>query len=146
MKEQKKNKLFLLFIAITFLTIIIDQVLKYLVLSSHYMFNQGFFSIHIAINSGAGFGILQGKTALLSFISFIVIAGIILFYQKIPQDRTAQILSGLFLGGVSGNFIDRITRGYVIDFIDFSFWPSFNIADAAISVAVVGLIWYCWRK
>lgn len=145
MREQKK-KLFLLFSAITFLTTITDQVLKYIVLSSQFVFNRGFFSIHVVTNSGAGFGILQGKTALLSFISCIVIAVIVLLYRKIPQDRTAQILFGLFLGGVMGNFLDRIIRGYVIDFIDFTFWPSFNIADAAISAAVIGLTWYCWRK
>lgn len=146
MMGDLKHRFFPLFMGVAFSTLIIDQLVKYLLLSSQFVFNLGFFSIHVATNSGAGFGILQGRTALLSFISFIVIAGIILLYRKIPQDKTAQLLCGLFLGGVSGNFIDRIFRGYVIDFMDFSFWPSFNIADAAISVATVGLVVYVWRK
>lgn len=143
---EQKNNFFPLFIIVTFLTLLVDQLLKYSVLSSLFVFRYGFFSLHLAKNSGAGFGILQGKTALLSFISFIVIAGIILGYRKIPQEKIVQMLFALFLGGVSGNFIDRIARGYVIDFIDFTFWPSFNIADAAISVAVMGLMIYTWKK
>ena len=60
--------------------------------------------------------------------------------------KYAQYLFALFLGGVIGNLIDRAFRGYVIDFISFKFWPAFNIADACISIAVIGLIIYFWKK
>ena len=70
----------------------------------------------------------------------------IYYYNRIPKEKSAQALSGLFLGGVAGNLIDRVLRQYVVDFIDLGFWPVFNVADAAISVSVVGLIVYFWKK
>ena len=45
-----------------------------------------------------------------------------------------------------GNLLDRLFRGSVIDFIDLQFWPVFNVADAAITVAVVGLVIYYWKE
>lgn len=131
-----------LFWWITVLSILVDQ-------ASKYIFNR--FHLQILVfkvtqNTGAGFGILQQQTVLLTIISGIVALGIILFYKKIPQEKWPQILWALFLGGVWGNFIDRVFRGYVIDFIDVGFWPVFNIADAAITMSVAGLIVYYWRK
>jgi signal peptidase II len=50
------------------------------------------------------------------------------------------VFFSLFLAGTVGNLLDRLILRYVIDFIDFGFWPAFNIADSAISIAAVGLI------
>ncbi len=71
---------------------------------------------------------------------------VIYYYPKLPQQQGPQLLWGLFLGGVLGNFLDRIFRGYVTDFLDLKFWPAFNLADAAITLAVIGLIMYEWKK
>ena len=72
---------------------------------------------------------------------------VIFFYKKkYRRKKVPQILFGLFLGGVVGNLIDRTLRGYVIDFIDPGFWSVFNIADLAISISVIGLVLYYWRK
>jgi signal peptidase II len=49
---------------------------------------------------------------------------------------------GLVLGGAIGNFIDRIRLGYVVDFIDFRVWPVFNIADSAVTIGVIMLVFY----
>ena len=145
-KLNLKNEFFSIFVLTTVATVFIDQVLKYLMVSSKPNLNFGILSFNFATNTGAGFGILQGRTVLLSIISLLVAVGIILSYKKIPLERNIQMLFALFLGGVLGNLIDRLFRGHVIDFISFSFWPSFNIADAAISFAAIGLIIYVWGK
>ena len=75
-----------------------------------------------------------------------IIARIAICPFKIPKEKITQALFGLFLGGVAGNLIDRILRQYVVDFIDVGFWPVFNIADMAISVSVIGLVLYFWKK
>ncbi len=67
-------------------------------------------------------------------------------YEKIPKQRSIQFYVGLLLGGTIGNLIDRLRLSYVIDFIDLKIWPSFNLADAAITVGVIGLIIYFIRK
>ncbi|MEK6846425.1 MAG: signal peptidase II [Nanoarchaeota archaeon] len=56
------------------------------------------------------------------------------------------MLWALFLGGALGNLMDRWLRGFVIDFIDLKFWPVFNVADAAITVSVIGLVIYYWKR
>ena len=53
---------------------------------------------------------------------------------------------GLFLGGVVGNMFDRLIRGRVVDFIDFTYWPAFNVADAALTVSAIGLVIYFWNE
>jgi len=66
-----------------------------------------------------------------------VIAVIIYYFDKIPnKDRFLQFSIALVLGGAIGNLIDRIVLGYVIDFIDLTFWPAFNVADSAITLGV----------
>ena len=142
----KINKQLQFFIIISSFIVLIDQLLKFLINNFRPDFSWNFFRIHFVTNTGAGFGILQGRTTILALISLIV-AGIIIFnYNKLPKEKYTQILFAIFLGGVIGNLIDRIFRGFVIDFLEFSFWPAFNIADAAISIAVIGIIIKMWNK
>jgi len=135
-----------MFSSIVFITICIDQLLKYIVQSTNVNIGNNFIRIHFIKNTGAGFGILQNQMILLTIISFIVAVILISQYKRISKERLPQVVFALFLGGVLGNFIDRVSRGYVVDFIDLSFWPVFNIADAAITVAVIGIIVYYWKK
>ena len=53
---------------------------------------------------------------------------------------------GFILGGTIGNLIDRIAYGFVIDFLDFRIWPVFNVADSFVTIGVIGLIIYLWKK
>ncbi len=138
--ERYKPELF--FGLITSVVVVVDQILKYLVNVLQPGFTLGTLRFHLVHNTGAGFGILQGQTIWLALISLLVAFGIIYYYKKIPPQKIPQVLFALFLGGVIGNLIDRLFRGYVIDFIDFSFWPAFNIADACITISVIGLIIY----
>ena len=136
---------------ISFFVILLDQLTKYL--TSRYMqLNQSIPLINKILhltyiqNTGAGFGILKGWNTLLIFISLIVI-GIILFnLDKIIKEKSIYLPTALVLGGAVGNLIDRIFFGYVIDFIDFRIWPAFNVADSAITIGAIWLIFYLWKK
>ncbi len=102
--------------------------------------------LHLVKNTGAGFGLFPGQTLWLAILSLAIALAVLVNYRKLPQETVPQMLWGLFLGGVLGNFIDRAFRGFVLDFIDLGFWPAFNVADAALSVSVVGLLVYYWKK
>ncbi|HLD00585.1 MAG TPA: signal peptidase II [Candidatus Nanoarchaeia archaeon] len=134
------------FTLITISIVLLDQLTKYLVLTLKPNLNLGLLSIHYITNTGAGFGILKGQTLLLALISLIAALTLIIGYKKIDTQKIPQILFALFLGGVIGNMIDRVFRHQVIDYLDFHFWPAFNLADSAITAAVAGLIIYYWKK
>jgi len=143
---QLKNKPYLiLFTLIALSVIILDQLLKYLILYFQPQKDFGWVYIHLITNTGAGFGILAGQTIWLALVSLLVAIGIVCCYRYIPKQRTIQLLFALFLGGVIGNFIDRAFRGYVIDFIDFKWWPAFNLADAVLTISAIGLVIYYWH-
>ncbi|MDR1456684.1 MAG: signal peptidase II [Puniceicoccales bacterium] len=96
-------------------------------------------------NDGAAWGILSGQRLLLIIINSCVIAGIIIFRKKLNLNvRSRGVAFGLLLGGILGNFLDRLRFGAVIDFIDvrlpFYRWPTFNFADAAICIGVLILL------
>lgn len=98
-------------------------------------------------NFGAGFGILQQQRFILIFISVIVIGFIFYYLDKINEKESLlQLLVGFILGGTVGNLIDRLIYGYVVDFLDFRIWPVFNVADSFVTIGVIGLIIYFWRK
>ena len=98
-------------------------------------------------NRGAAWGMLEGQMWLFSVVTIVVIAGIIYFYHTEAKGKPMyQISLMLLLGGAVGNFIDRLFRGEVVDFVDTFIpvikyhFPIFNIADAALTIAVVMLI------
>jgi signal peptidase II len=83
-------------------------------------------------NTGAGFSILQNMNFLLIIISIVVLGAVIYFHKQIPRFSLITIVAGIF-----GNLVDRIFYGSVIDFINFKFWPIFNIADSLIFVGAI---------
>ena len=99
-------------------------------------------------NTGAAFSFLSDKTygiILLSVISVLFCIGVIFFLIKCkPQNRLLTISLGLMISGAIGNLIDRILRGYVVDFIETTFikFPVFNVADIAITIGAVLIIIY----
>jgi signal peptidase II len=93
-------------------------------------------------NTGAAFGLLRGQGPWFIVVSAAAAIAITLFRREIAKlRRWDQIAFGLILGGAVGNLIDRVRLGAVIDFIDIGIgdlrWPSFNVADSAISIGVV---------
>jgi len=135
-----------LFALLSVAVLLLDQVSKYLLKTYLPHWKIGFLTISYTTNTGAAFSLLQQQTPWLALVSLIVAGGIIFFYDKIPQEKIPQILFGVFLGGVLGNLLDRLFSGYVVDFIDLSSWPSFNIADSAITLAAIGLVIYYWNE
>lgn len=91
-------------------------------------------------NRGAAFGLFQGKQFFFVIAGVVVIALIYYFHSKFRSDDLLQIPLGMMLGGSAGNLLDRLARHYVVDFIDFRFWPVFNIADTCLNVGVGWLI------
>ncbi|MBD3313011.1 signal peptidase II [Candidatus Woesearchaeota archaeon] len=108
----------------------------------------GFFSINYTTNTGAAFGLFKGGNIILIIVSLIVLAAIIyiMFYYPKKQSGGMMAFSALVFGGALGNLLDRLFYGHVVDFIDFSFWPAFNIADIAITAGVIGLIFIIYRE
>lgn len=98
-------------------------------------------------NRGAAWGMLEGQMWLFSIVTVGVIIAIIYFYHKEAKGKPIfQVGLMLLLGGAIGNFIDRLFRGEVVDFVDVLIpvinyhFPIFNIADAALTIAVVVLM------
>ena len=93
--------------------------------------------IKYVTNTGAAFGVLQDQAAFLIIMAFIGLGAIYVYYRFPPfQHWIAALAIGLMLGGALGNLIDRVLLGRVTDFIDFPRFPSFNVADSAITVGV----------
>lgn len=135
-----------IFILITVLVVIADQLTKAWVMSyaeGSTIYSTGLLQIIHNRNPGAVFGILQGYSFALTVFTACVIVLIfimVFFYWRklsIFNSLLARIGLSLYLGGAIGNLIDRLRFGSVTDFIDFRFWPSFNVADASMSVGVI---------
>ena len=97
--------------------------------------------LRLVHNSGFVFGVLSGSVPQW-FVSAVVMGAIaailFIFARQIQYPTVAtRIVFGLTLGGAVGNLIDRFRLGYVIDYVDFGWWPVFNFADSAINIAIL---------
>jgi signal peptidase II len=102
----------------------------------------GLVKITHSYNSGAAFGLFPNQTMLLIIASVVGIVILLAFYRHVSiPGPLIQVSLGLQLGGAVGNLVDRITKGHVLDFIEVSVWPVFNLADASIVVGVLVLSW-----
>jgi signal peptidase II len=135
--------------------VVLDQIVKAMVRSRLMLHESitvipGFFDLTRVHNTGAAYGFLNGvdfpfKTALLACVATAALIGLTLYAVKLDRN---QVLTRagltLVIGGAAGNLIDRVTAGYVLDFVDlyrgnWHFW-AFNVADSAISIGVVLMI------
>lgn len=95
-------------------------------------------------NAGGLFGLLQGNAVPFGLVSLVVAGLIVLYHAKSVPNRYISITLGLLLGGALGNILDRLRIGYVVDFVDAGVgelrWYTFNVADTAISFAIVLLL------
>lgn len=141
---------YLTFCLVALFIIVTDQVSKAWIRASlpegSSLFKLGFFRITHVHNTGAAFGLFPDQSLILTI--FAIIAGsVVLFFVFYGQryftwlgNTSVMVAFGLMLGGTVGNLIDRFRFGYVIDFIDFSYWPAFNIADSAVTISVIAFI------
>ncbi|WP_147531982.1 signal peptidase II [Bacillus marasmi] len=135
---------------IALFVIILDQLTKWLIvknleLGESIQIIENFLYITSHRNRGAAWGILQGQMWFFYVITVIVIIGIVFYIQKVVKDKwLAGVSLGLMLGGAIGNFIDRVFRKEVVDFINtyiFGYdFPVFNIADSALVIGVILLM------
>jgi signal peptidase II len=96
-------------------------------------------------NSGAAFGLGQNLSLFITILAIFVVGAIIVYYPQIPKsDWPLRVALGMQLGGAVGNLTDRLTIGFVTDFISVGTFPVFNVADSSISVGVAVLIIGMW--
>jgi signal peptidase II len=135
----------LLLLGVAALTILADQVSKAYVVAhlrrgeSWMPFSaiEPVFRLTHTRNTGAAFGMFPQGGMVFLIIAVVVSAFIVYYYRQIPAGAwLLRLALGLQLGGALGNVIDRIQRGYVVDFFDVSFWPVFNVADSCIVIGV----------
>jgi signal peptidase II len=107
-----------------------------------------------AQNTGAAFGLLPERTTLLSILSVVAVLAIVYYYRQIASSSgIVSATLGMQLGGAFGNLLDRVTQGYVVDFVDVGvgdvrFW-AFNVADSSIVVGIILVtlaLWYEERR
>ena len=141
------------YLFITSLVIFFDQVSKWLMVSWLSLYEtiviMPYFNLTMAHNEGAAFSFLAqaGGWQRWFFIGLALIISVVLFVwlaKLKPTEKLEAISLSLILGGAIGNVIDRISYGYVVDFIDLyighNHWPVFNIADSAICIGAILLI------
>jgi len=132
----------------------LDQLTKFLVLQGIGMGGvwlplSGFTWLRIvpSINTGTACGYFPQLSILFTLAPFFILAVVILFYRS--QKQPSWLLSigvGLIIGGAFGNLTDRLRLGYVVDFVQVGSWPIFNVADAAVSTAVVLMLLWSLRE
>ena len=139
----------LLFVVLAATIVVVDQLAKAWVAAS---FQIGVpvpligdaVRITVSHNQGALFGLVQGSAVLLGLVSLAVV-GLIVWYQShAGHSVLVSIALGLLLGGATGNLIDRLRQGYVVDFVDAGLgavrWFTFNLSDVSIDGAILLLI------
>ena len=143
-------------LALSILVIALDQLSKFIVLQTlqpyvPHAVIPGLLNWTLAFNTGAAFSFLNNQTGwqrwLFSALAVIVSAALMRWLAKVPRHDWRNALPiALVIGGALGNLIDRLRFGRVTDFIEVywhdSLFPAFNIADSAISVGAVLLLWF----
>ncbi len=151
---MKRN--IIIFILGAAVVISLDQITKNAI-SSRFLMHEayavinGFFNLVYVMNPGAAFGFLASASAIFRYIffigiTFVAILLIIYYLVKSQPGNIVTVLSlTLIFAGAVGNLIDRIRFGAVVDFLDVYIgtwhWPAFNVADSAITVGAILMIW-----
>jgi signal peptidase II len=146
------------YLVLSAIVIALDLYTKHLILSAfsygEHLTITSFFELVRYHNEGAAFSFLAGaggwQRFFFSAIALIASAIILHLLRKHPTQKLFCFALALVLGGALGNLYDRVTLGYVVDFLFFHYhqyyWPAFNVADSAISCGVVLLLWDNFRR
>jgi len=144
------------FLVITTGVLVLDQVSKAAVSATLKMYEirpiiHGLLNLTRVHNTGAAFGLLAGQPSMLRTLFFLgvsLLAMGVVFWMlfRLPPDQKVELVAlSLIFGGALGNVIDRARLGEVIDFIDVYYrtyhWPAFNVADSAITIGVILLLY-----
>lgn len=133
-------------IIISILITILDQIIKFII-DKKVLFIEilpKLFNIHKVYNYGVAFSFLENKRYLILLFSLILIYFLFNLRKDLPKTKKYDILFGVILGGIIGNLIDRVFRGYVIDYLEtFIFgisFPIFNLADICITFGIILMV------
>jgi signal peptidase II len=102
----------------------------------------GFLSLRYVTNPGAAFGMLPGAGSIIALAAIAAVVFIVVVVRSVDL-RGEAVALGLVMGGALGNLCDRVFRGgglldgEVVDFVDFDFFPAFNVADSAITIGAL---------
>lgn len=140
---------------------VLDLLTKWWVRSAgwlqDYTVIDGFFRIHYVQNAGIAFGLFHSsespwKPIILTVLAIIGLIVVLYYIWSTPSDqRLTLVCLGLLLGGIFGNFIDRLVHQHVTDFIevhwqDLFSWPTFNLADSAITCGVLLILYQIFLR
>jgi signal peptidase II len=131
--------------AVVSAAVLADQLTKYVVSSQLALDEQahviGPFSIHHVQNSGIAFGLFSSATAVVTLLTAAAVAWMLVFFWRSgSRHPVLPAALGLLIGGSVSNLVDRVRLGHVTDFLDFDYWPAFNLADTFIVVGVAILL------
>lgn len=133
----------------------LDQLTKFLIRQNIQLYESWsffpalarIFRLTFITNTGAAFGMFPQLGIAFTIIAIMVVISLLSFHHLLPIEILWIRLSlGLMLGGAMGNLLDRLIRGYVVDFIDIGFWPIFNLADLSVVTGVAILAYYLWDE
>ncbi len=150
MINKLQTKLY--FLSLSIFIVLVDQFTKYLISYNKKLFiNKDFllFKLDFVTNYGAAFNILSGSRIFLSLISIIFsILLIYLIFRKYTLNSLDLYSYSFILGGTIGNGIDRIYKGFVVDFINLNIinFPVFNIADMSINIGFIFLLYNIFKN
>jgi len=149
MINKIKTKLY--FLSLSIFIVLIDQFTKYLMSYNKLFNNKDFllFKLDFVKNYGAAFNLFSGSRIFLSFISiFFSILLIYLIFRKNTLNSIDLYSYSFILGGTIGNGIDRIYKGFVVDFINLNIvnFPVFNIADISINIGFIFLLYNTYKN
>jgi signal peptidase II len=108
-----------------------------------------FFNLVLAYNTGAAFSFLAGAGGwqrwFFTAVAIVISIALVVMLRRPHRDKLVPLALSLVLGGAVGNLWDRVTLGHVVDFVQLHaggyYWPAFNVADSAITIGVVLLVW-----
>ena len=127
-----------------------DQIVKALVMSSLQRGEEREIVAGVKLvnvrNTGVAFGQLQNGGAIVAAVISIAVIALLVYFARNGSKPLIWLPTGLLLGGALGNIVDRLREGAVIDFIKLPHWPAFNVADSAITVGVIALLFVMERN
>ena len=140
----------LLYLILSILFVIADQVVKMWTVNNFSLhegmeFIKGIVSILYVRNTGAAWGMFEGKMVFFYLITAVAVGTLLyLMFKEKGKSKLLLTAYSLILAGAVGNFIDRIRLGYVVDMFKFEFidFPIFNVADICLTIGVIFLFYY----
>lgn len=135
-------------VLVTLFTTVFDQIIKYVFSTfiNGFTVVPGFLSFIYVKNTGIAFSMLSNQRWIIIIVSIILLVALCIFLKKdylsLKKDDTlTDVTYGLLFGGILGNLIDRIFRGYVVDYVSLNIFgynfPIFNLADVLITIGVI---------